>query len=289
MELIIVTGMSGSGKSMAVDALEDIGYYCVDNLPPEFIYPFAKLTIQSKGQEDHLALVVDSRSKDVYTKLKEELDNLDDHQIRYKVIYLDASDEVLLNRYKETRRKHPLMSDEITSLSEAIKLERKSFETIYSVSDYIIDTTFLSNNDLKKEIRNLFIYENTQSMQVKAVSFGFKFGIPNDADLVFDLRYLPNPFYIKELKNKTGMDDEVFDYVMSNSLSKTLFNKLIDLIEYLLPLYREEGKSQLVVAYGCTGGKHRSVSFARRTAEYLNSKGINVVTQHRDIERKSRS
>lgn len=289
MELIIVTGMSGSGKSVVVDALEDIGYYCVDNLPPEFIYPFAKLTIQSKGIEDHLALVVDSRSKNVYSKLKEELENLDENGIRYKVIYLDASDEVLLNRYKETRRKHPLMTSKLTSLSEAITLERKSFETIYSTSDFIIDTTFLSNNDLKKEIRNLFIYESSHAMQVKAVSFGFKFGIPNDADLVFDLRYLPNPFYIKELKNKTGLDNDVFNYVMSNNLSETLFNKLIDLIEYLLPLYREEGKSQLVVAYGCTGGKHRSVSFARRTSEYLKSKGINVVTQHRDIERKSRS
>lgn len=286
MELIIVTGMSGAGKSVAVNALEDLGYYCVDNLPPKFLLPFARLTLQTEGKEDRLALVVDARSKDLFTEFEREINMLDEQDIRYKLLFLDASDETLLNRYKETRRKHPLMDHRITSLEEAIDIERKSFEGIRSRADYIIDTTFLVTAKLKKEVNNLFAYEVNQTMQIKTVSFGYKYGIPNDADLVFDLRYLPNPFYVPELRNKTGEDDDVFEYVMATELAETLFSKLMDLIEYLIPLYMEEGKSQLVVAYGCTGGKHRSVSFARRTAQHLKNKNYNVVTQHRDIERK---
>ena len=285
MELLIVTGMSGSGKSVAINALEDLGYYCVDNLPPQFILPFAKLSIGTKGKEDKLALVVDARSKDVFTGLASEIGMLDDNKIRYRLLFLEASDDTLLNRYKETRRKHPIMDGEITSLEVAIEFERKSFEFIRSRADYIIDTTYLSSSNLKKEVTNLFASEDTHTMQIKTVSFGYKYGIPNDADLVFDLRYLPNPYYVPNLRDKTGVDDEVFDFVMETDLAKTLFDKLIDLVEYLVPLYMEEGKSQLVIAYGCTGGKHRSVSFARRTAEYLLEKYCNVVTQHRDIER----
>ncbi|HSL86822.1 MAG TPA: RNase adapter RapZ, partial [Bacteroidales bacterium] len=191
----------------------------------------------------------------------------------------------LLNRYKETRRKHPMMNSDITSLDIAIDKERSSFESIRSRADYIIDTTYLSSANLKREVINLFSTEDTQSMQIKTVSFGYKYGIPNDADLVFDLRYLPNPYYVPELRDKTGINDDVFNYVMETDLAQTLFDKLIDLIEYLVPLYMDEGKSQLVIAYGCTGGKHRSVSFARRTAEFLSSKKCNVVTQHRDIDR----
>lgn len=285
MELLIVTGMSGSGKSVAINALEDLGYYCVDNLPPQFILPFAKLSIGTKGKEDKLALVVDARSKDVFTGLANEITMLDENKIRYRLLFLDASDDTLLNRYKETRRKHPIMDGEITSLEVAIEFERKSFEFIRSRADYIIDTTYLSSSNLKKEVTNLFASEDTHTMQIKTVSFGYKYGIPNDADLVFDLRYLPNPYYVPNLRDKTGVDDEVFNFVMETELAKTLFDKLIDLVEYLVPLYMEEGKSQLVIAYGCTGGKHRSVSFARRTAEYLLAKNCNVVTQHRDIER----
>jgi len=285
MELLIVTGMSGSGKSVAINALEDLGYYCVDNLPPQFILPFAKLSIGTKGKEDKLALVVDARSKDVFTGLASEIGMLDDNKIRYRLLFLEASDDTLLNRYKETRRKHPIMDGEITSLEVAIEFERKSFEFIRSHADYIIDTTYLSSSSLKKEVTNLFASEDTHTMQIKTVSFGYKYGIPNDADLVFDLRYLPNPYYVPNLRDKTGVDDEVFNFVMETDLAKTLFDKLIDLVEYLVPLYMEEGKSQLVIAYGCTGGKHRSVSFARRTAEYLGGKNCNVVTQHRDIER----
>jgi len=286
MELIIVTGMSGAGKSIAVNALEDMGYYCVDNLPPQFILPFARLTIETKGKENRLALVVDARSKDLFTEFVNEISNLDEHKIRYKLLFLDCDDDVLLNRYKETRRKHPLMDNKLTSIEEAIKIERKSFESIRQRADYIIDTTYLTTAKLKKEVNNLFSYEDNSSMQIKTVSFGYKYGIPNDADLVFDLRYLPNPFYVPELRNLTGENNAVYDYVMGNDLAETLFTKLIDLVEYLIPLYIEEGKSQLVVAYGCTGGKHRSVSFARRTANYLSKKKYNVVTQHRDIERK---
>lgn len=284
MELVIVTGMSGSGKSVAINALEDLGYYCVDNLPPQFILPFAKLSIGTKGRKEKLALVVDARSVDVFTGLQDGINMLDENKIIYKILFLDASDETLLNRYKETRRKHPLMDREVTSLEDAIDIERISYESIRSRSDYIIDTTYLSSSNLKKEVISLFSVGDFHTMQIKTVSFGYKYGIPNDADLVFDLRYLPNPYYVPELREKTGVNDDVFDYVMGTALAKTLFDKLIDLILYLIPLYIEEGKSQLVIAYGCTGGKHRSVTFARKTAEYL-SQDHNVATQHRDIDR----
>ncbi len=285
MELIIVTGMSGSGKSVAVNALEDLGYYCVDNLPPQFLLPFARLSVDAKESHQKIALVVDARSKDIFTTLEKELDLLRNNEIRYKLLFLDASDETLLNRYKETRRKHPLMDSKVTSLEKAIAMERDAFSAIRSFSDFIIDTTYLRSSELKKEVINLFASEGTYTMQVKTVSFGYKFGIPNDADLVFDLRYLPNPFYVPALKEKTGLNDDVFNYVMETELAQSLFEKLISLIDYLIPLYKDEGKSQLVIAYGCTGGKHRSVSFARRTGEYLREQGLNVVTQHRDIER----
>lgn len=284
MELVIVTGMSGSGKSVAINALEDLGYYCVDNLPPQFILPFAKLSIGTKGRKEKLALVVDARSMDVFTGLQDGINMLDENKIIYKILFLDASDETLLNRYKETRRKHPLMDMEVTSLEDAIDIERISYESIRSRSDFIIDTTYLSSANLKKEVISLFSVGDFHTMQIKTVSFGYKYGIPNDADLVFDLRYLPNPYYVPELRDKTGVDDDVFNYVMKTALAKTLFDKLIDLILYLIPLYIEEGKSQLVIAYGCTGGKHRSVTFARKTAEYL-SQNHNVATQHRDIDR----
>jgi UPF0042 nucleotide-binding protein len=200
MELIIVTGMSGSGKSVAVNALEDLGYYCVDNLPPQFLLPFARLSVDAKEAHKKIALVVDARSKDIFTTLEKELDLLKNNNIPCKLLFLDASDETLLNRYKETRRKHPLMGKEITSLEHAISIERDSFSAIRSFSDFIIDTTYLRSAKLKKEVINLFASEGTNTMQIKAVSFGYKFGIPNDADLVFDLRYLPNPFYVAKLK-----------------------------------------------------------------------------------------
>ena len=285
MELIIVTGMSGAGKSVAVNAMEDLGFYCVDNLPPQFILPFAQMSVGNKGKHDRVALVVDARSKNVFVELNQELKLLKENDIPFKLFYLDASDDVLLNRYKETRRKHPLMDEQLTSLEKAIELERSSFQAIRSNADFILETTYLSNAKLKKEVNNIFHQEGNHRMQVKAVSFGFKYGIPNDADLVFDLRYLPNPYYVESLRAHTGLDDDVYQYVMETELAETLFQKLIDLIDYLVPLYTEEGKSQLVIAYGCTGGKHRSVSFARRTVSHLTDHGFPAVTQHRDIER----
>ncbi|NMA85549.1 MAG: RNase adapter RapZ [Epulopiscium sp.] len=287
MNLVIVTGLSGSGKSRAINALEDIGYYCVDNLPPQFILPFAQFSSQSLDSAGKLAIVVDARSKEMFSTFNMELDKLDEQNIEYKLLYLDCAEHVLLKRYKETRRRHPLMNLELTSIEEAIRLEQGSMTKIKAQADYIIDTTFLSTAQLKSTISEMFIQNVKQEMQIKVTSFGFKYGIASDADLVFDVRYLPNPFYIPELREKTGLDDEVYDYVMDTVLAGELFEKLRDLIDYLIPMYVEEGKSQLIIAYGCTGGKHRSVSFARRTAEYLAERDLNVVVQHRDIERKS--
>lgn len=286
MSLVIVTGLSGSGKTLAINVLEDIGYYCVDNLPPQLILPFVQPSSKHADATGKIALVVDARSKEMFSTFNKELDKLDAENIEYKLLYLDCADHVLLKRYKETRRKHPLMSGEVTSIEEAIRLEQEGMRTIKSQADYIVETTFLSASQLKNVISETFIEELKQEMQIKTMSFGFKYGMASDADLVFDVRYLPNPFYIPELREKTGLSDDVYNYVMDSDLAQELFAKLIDLIEYLIPMYVKEGKSQLIIAYGCTGGKHRSVSFARRTAEYLAKKDMNVVVQHRDIDRK---
>lgn len=286
MSLVIVTGLSGSGKTLAINVLEDIGYYCVDNLPPQLILPFVQPSSNHVDETDKIAVVVDARSKKMFSTFSNELERLDEEKIEYKLLYLDSAEHVLLKRYKETRRKHPLMKGDVHSIEEAISIEKEGMESIKSQADYIIDTTFLSASQLKNVVSETFIKDLKQEMQVKVTSFGFKYGMASDADLVFDVRYLPNPFYIPELKEKTGLDDDVYNYVMDNQLAQELFDKLIDLIEYLIPMYVKEGKSQLIIAYGCTGGKHRSVSFARRTGEYLAKKDINVVVQHRDIERK---
>ncbi len=286
MDCLIVTGMSGAGKSTAIHALEDMGYYCADNVPVQLLDVFFKLCENSKWDTGKFAAVVDARSFLAFSleqrTLKEKLFVL---KAAPKILYLDASDEVILNRYKETRRRHPLLDEQVTALEEAVKKERRLLCGIRELADLVVDTTEISPRDLKDELRSLLCIDSRDCMTVAVMSFGFKNGLPRDADIVFDVRCLPNPFYIKELKKKTGMESEVYDYVFSFSESEGLYEKIRELIFYSLPLYKKEGKSRLVIAFGCTGGKHRSVSFARRLYNDLLKEGHFALFNHRDLHK----
>lgn len=286
MEFIIVTGMSGSGKSSCVKVLEDIGFFCIDNMPPALIPNFAALCNEMDGDNgiQRVAIVTDIRGGTMFFKLSErvsELKNTDG--INVKVMFLEASKEVLMKRYSETRRKHPL--DEISDgdLSKAIDAEYELLSEVRARADYIIDSSLLTSTQLKDQIAGLFLDRPSDRMIISCMSFGFKYGVPGEADLVFDVRCLPNPFYVPELKQKTGLDAEVRDYVMNSEESRVLEGKIREMVDFLLPLYIKEGKSRLVIAFGCTGGKHRSITFAERTAEYFRNGGYNVRNVHRDI------
>ena len=268
MDFIIVTGLSGAGKSRAVDALEDIGFYCVDNIPPKLIPVFYTLCEQAKPEMKRVAIVTDTRGGDMFSSLFETLDALRQEQKKYKILFLDCSSDVLIHRYKETRRRHPLSDSFEGSITQSIHYEREVLRPVKEAADYLIDTTFLSPAQLKNRISALFLESSDLSLLVNCVSFGFKYGLPNEADLVFDVRCLPNPFYVEELKNLTGLDE-----------------RFLSLIYYMLPLYRSEGKSQLFVGIGCTGGKHRSVALAQLLYNHLLEKGQRASVHHRDIKK----
>ena len=282
MQCVIVTGLSGAGKSRTIDALEDIGFYCVDNIPPKLISKFVELSMQSEGKLDKLAIVTDVRGGDLFNDFLSEIDKLKEMNCDYKILFFDADSKVLIDRYKFTRRKHPLM-EQCGSLEAAVAKERRILRKVRERASYVIDTTFLTAMQLKERILKIFLNNIGSGMFISCVSFGFKHGVPSEADLVFDVRCLPNPFYIEELKNKTGLDKPVSDYVMQFEQSKTLKDKLFDLIDFLQPLYISEGKSSLVIAIGCTGGHHRSVTFAELLNEHLLEKGYNSSVTHRDI------
>ena len=285
MEFLIVTGLSGAGKSRAVDALEDIGFYCVDNIPPKLIPTFYDLCAKAGNTFSRVAVVTDIRGGDMFSSLFETLDDLKNEDKHYRILFLDANDYVLINRFKETRRKHPLAENNLGSLEQAVKLEREILRPVREKADYIIDTSFLSPAQLKERISNLFLGDASQELMVHCVSFGFKYGIPTEADLVFDVRCLPNPFYIEELKHLTGLDEPVYSYVMKWEQTKGVVQRLISLIDYMLPLYCDEGKSQLVIAIGCTGGKHRSVALAQLLYDHLLENGHRTSVNHRDIQK----
>lgn len=285
MQLIIITGMSGSGKSTAMKTLEDIGFYCIDNLPPQFILNFVEVCNQTGGSLNKVAIAVDIRTGEMFSeiyevvkKLKKEMPN------QIKVIFTESSDEILIQRYKETRRKHPL-SEKHSSLLGAIQEEREALLPLRTQADYYFETSRLSTSQLGEEIRDIFLENHLDSIIVKVMSFGYKYGVSAESDLVFDVRCLPNPFYIPELKMHTGTESCVQDYVMQFPQSQTLLNKITDLLEFLLPLYISEGKSQLVISFGCTGGKHRSVTFAELVGDALKEKGYRVHKMHRDIKK----
>lgn len=284
MRLVIVTGMSGSGKSSVMDVMEDIGYYCIDNIPPKLIPQFVDLCRKSEGGIDRIAVAVDIRTVDVFTEIFDSWKFLKTNEdIEISVLFIEANDEVLIKRYKETRRKHPLDEKFNGSMHDAIVYERSRLSQLREIADFYIDTSELSAAQLKKIVKDTFLENSNDSMLIKVMSFGFKYGVSTEADLVFDVRCLPNPFYVDDLRKRTGLEKCVQDYVMNCKDSKALFDKLTDLISYLIPLYIKEGKSQLVIAFGCTGGKHRSVTFAEHTAHFFEKKGYKPQKYHRDI------
>lgn len=286
MKFVVVTGISGSGKSTAVNVLEDIGYYCIDNMPPELMVKFAEICAQSEGKIDKVAFVADVRGGELFLKLKDAITDMRSMGIKVKVMFLDCSDDTIIRRYKETRRKHPLDEMSHGNIRKAIETERTFLETVRDKVDYYIDTSSTSNAEFKERMYSIFLGEGQSAMRVDVRSFGFKYGVMSDADLTFDVRCLPNPFYIDELKHKTGLNPEVSGYVMSFEEAQKLLEKLNDLIDYLIPLYEKEGKAQLVIAFGCTGGKHRSVTFAEAVAKHLTDGGRTIRLAHRDIEKR---
>lgn len=285
MKLLIVTGMSGAGKSQAVNALEDLGYYCVDNIPPTLIPAFVDLGKQGNESLSRLAVVTDTRGGELFSEIDNVLDKLKERNVEYQILFLDAADEVLVQRYKENRRKHPLSDESEVSIASAVAKEREMLKILRLCADYIVDTSRISPAQLKERLSSLFFGNSNNGFVIQCMSFGFKYGPAIDADMIFDVRCLPNPFYDPELRPLTGLDREVRDYVLSGEESKEYAKRLIDFIDYALPLYSKEGKSRLSIAIGCTGGKHRSVTFANLINKHLCEKGYHSVAVHRDIKK----
>lgn len=284
MEFIIVSGLSGAGKTRAMHALEDIDFYCVDNIPAGLIPTFYSLFEKSNNDSmKHMAVVVDIRANSNFNKLFESLKILETQGKKYKILFLDAKDDILVKRFRESRRKHPLASMYKGSILSAIKFERKLLSRVKQQADYVIDTSLTSTADLKKRVLDLFLEEGHQALKITCMSFGFKYGVPAEADLVFDVRCLPNPFYIDEMRHKTGLDDQVKEYVFKWDSTKGFVERIISLIDYVLPLYLQEGKSQLVIAIGCTGGKHRSVAIAQHLYRHILSLNKGTSVSHRDL------
>ncbi len=283
MELVIVTGMSGAGKSVAANALEDIGFYCIDNMPPSLINPVAQLSMRSGSELSKVAIVTDIRGGKMFDELIPTLNELRSSHIDFKLLFLDAGDDKLVTRYKETRRRHPMSTGAKMSVSEAVIKEREMLAPIKEMADYIIDTTMTSTSVFKERITSLFLGDINKGLTIQCMSFGFKYGCVSEADIVFDVRCLKNPFYVEGLRNHTGLEAPVRDFVMELPETKELSNRLLSLIDYSVPLYCKEGKSQLVIAIGCTGGKHRSVVFAELIHKHLSEQNYRVVVNHRDI------
>ena len=284
MNLLIVTGMSGAGKSLAANTLEDMGYFCVDNIPPAIIPVFVDFAQRGGKDLQKMAIVTDVRGGEMFNEISDVLLKLKEKNIDYKILFLDAEDKVLLRRYKENRRKHPLC-DTGLSVSEAVKSERKTLKNIREKADFTVDTSLISVSQLKSQLADIFLSGDNYGLKILCKSFGFKYGADADADLVFDVRCLPNPYYIEDLKLKTGLDAPVSEYVLSFPESEEFARKIKDFLDFSVPLYIKEGKSQLIIAFGCTGGKHRSVTFAELIYEHLLKKGYNVNTLHRDIKK----
>lgn len=284
-KLVIITGMSGAGKTIAVQSMEDLGFFCVDNLPPVLIPKFAELIEQSNGKIGKVALVIDLRGREFFTALSESLSFIKEHYtISCEILFLDATDAVLVQRYKESRRRHPLAPDGMPL--DGIGLERRMLEDLKGMATQVIDTSSLKPAQLKERIVSRFTNTERTGINVNVMSFGFKYGIPIDADLIYDVRFLPNPHYIEHLRPNTGQNPDVYEYVMKWPETQTFLTKLLDMLNFLIPLYRKEGKSQVVVGIGCTGGKHRSVAIAEYLGRMLGSSDTETVrVSHRDSDR----
>lgn len=285
MRFVIVTGMSGAGKSTALKMLEDVGYFCVDNLPFPLITKLSELALTPSAEINKIAVGVDIRSGNSFSDFEKGLDELIQTGFQFEILFLDSKDDVLIKRYKETRRNHPLAKE--GRLDEGIQKERRKLEDLRKRADYILDTSNMLTRELKTELNKIFV-ENKEfkNIYVTVCSFGFKYGIPNDADLVFDVRFLPNPYYIENLRHQTGNDEEIREFVMANDSAKEFLEKLKDMVRFLIPNYISEGKHQLVVAIGCTGGKHRSVTLANELYEALGQdENLGIKIEHRDIEK----
>lgn len=284
MRFVIVTGMSGAGKSSVLKMLEDAGYFCVDNLPIPLIPKLSHFIIYEEQTVSKAALGIDIRNGQALEELDDVLNQLNKYEVEPEILFLDSATEVLVKRYKETRRNHPLVSE--GRVDKGIELEREKLQFIKKRASYIIDTSHMLIRDLKTEIDKIFVNdEHYTNFFISVVSFGFKYGILVDADLVFDVRFLPNPFYVPELKKKTGKDDIVYDYVMNCEAAGEFLDKLEDMLKFLIPNYIIEGKNQLVIGIGCTGGKHRSVTIARAITERLSKLEYGIKLEHRDIEK----
>ncbi len=286
MEFLIVSGLSGAGKSTVMSILEDSGFFCVDNLPPVLIPKFAEVCLAGMGSYERVAMVCDIRAGEQFDGLFEAMDTLKAMEFRYKVLFVDADTAAIIQRYKETRRSHPLLA-ETGSLSKAVERERAAMEPLRARADYIITTTTLPVRKLRGQVLDMFApHRNTVSeMSISVTSFGFKYGIPLEADLVFDVRFLPNPFYVAELRPLTGLDKGVADYVFATPSAQELMEHLRGLMDFLLPHFVEEGKSALVIAVGCTGGRHRSVAVTHALCEYIQGLGYGAGETHRDMTR----
>lgn len=284
-KLVIITGMSGAGKTIAVQSMEDLGFFCVDNLPPVLIPKFAELIVQSMGKIGKVALVIDLRGREFFTALQESLRYIqENYTLSYEILFLDATDATLVQRYKESRRRHPLAPD--GAPLEGIGLERKLLEELKGLATQVIDTGSLKPVQLKERIISRFTNLETNRISINVISFGFKYGVPIDADLIFDVRFLPNPHYVDQLRPQTGQDPDVYDYVMKWSETQEFLTKLLDMLNFLMPQYKKEGKSQVVVGIGCTGGKHRSVAITEYLGKVMgNSETETVRLSHRDAER----
>ena len=285
MRFVIVTGMSGAGKSTALKMLEDMGYFCVDNLPIQLMPKFAEMLMLPDAEISQAALGVDIRNGQALDGIEEQLSHMDDQGIQYEILFLDARDNVLVKRYKETRRQHPLGG--IGRVDIGIAKERERIAFLKMRATYILDTSKMLTRELKQELEKIFVEgKEFKNLYISVMSFGFKYGIPQDADLVFDVRFLPNPYYIEGLKEKTGNDREVQEYVLDNERAQIFVEKLEELMDFLLPNYILEGKNQLVIGIGCTGGKHRSVTLANVLYRHIEKKeNSGVLIEHRDIEK----
>lgn len=287
MRFVIITGISGAGKSYTMKYLEDLGYFCVDNLPPALIPKFAEICSQSASTLKQIAMVIDIRGGELLKEFFPNVNHLKKIGIPYEILFLDATDEVLIKRFKESRRLHPISKGRriMTGLME----ERKILKNIKDSSHYILDTSNLSIKQLKEEIQKIFQEnKNPPKFVINMISFGFKYGVPQDADLVFDVRFIPNPFYIESMKRLTGKDRSVSEYVIDNDITKAFMDKVMDLMKFLIPNYITEGKSQLVIAIGCTGGRHRSVAITEALEVHLKKENHPIWIEHRDIEKDQR-